>query len=824
MAASPAPRAGLNRSGAIVNQFSFDPHAERLTKIHIGARLNPNLGSLFGMLGVLGIILGLALTLLGLHAGLSLCGVGVILAVLGTWLSRDLLYLPPAPLGSTTRLDQLLPSHVAVGYRADLNAEQLWAILAATPDAGFLVSRFGLDPAAVAAALAGQPLDHSALFGETAQLATELKQPLLTPALIICALVNLSPALQNQLTTAKLTTADLIEGALWVARLRERNRYHRPFYGGIARDWASGFTPLLARFGTNLSQQVEYSRYQLPERTVGLDTLATGLESGTGSVVLVGEPGIGKTALLTALADHLLAGEHGSLAHHQIIALNASVILANAQAQGEIESIVLGLFNEAVRAGNIVIALDEAQLFFGSGTGAVNLSQILLPILQAHSLKLVLAVTPGDWQRLRATNPAMSSLLTPLVLTEADEVTTLRLTADHGLELEGGRLITTWRAVQEAYRLSGRYFQDEAYPGRALKLLEAGFNYPDSQFVSERSIEQAIESQFGVKTQTATASESDALLHLEERIHQRMINQTRAVSVVSAALRRARAGVSNPKRPIGSFLFLGPTGVGKTELARSLAATYFGAETSMIRLDMSEYQQVPDVDRILAPAEVDSAGLLSQVRGTPFSVVLFDEIEKAHPNILNLFLQLLDEGSLTDTDGHPASFKDTIIIATSNAGADVIRERIEAGQKLEDFEEEFTNGLIDSGIFKPELLNRFDEIVLFRPLNQAELGQVVQLMVAEVNRTLEPQKISVRITDTAAAELVAVGYDPRLGARPMRRMVQRRVEDTVADMILRGAAHPGDVITLDGSNLVPPPEPAAPLAAPPPPPPNDPRG
>jgi ATP-dependent Clp protease ATP-binding subunit ClpC len=259
--------------------------------------------------------------------------------------------------------------------------------------------------------------------------------------------------------------------------------------------------------------------------------------------------------------------------------------------------------------------------------------------------------------------------------------------------------------------------------------------------------------------------------------------------------------VANPHRPIGSFLFLGPTGVGKTELAKSLAALYFNAESSVIRLDMSEYQQIADVDRILESAAENPSGLLPRVRQQPFSVVLFDEIEKAHPNILNLFLQLLDEGNLTDTAGHPTSFKDAIIIATSNAGADEIRKHIEAGEALESFEQQFVNDLIDSGAFRPEFLNRFDEIVLFRPLNESELGAVVKLMVAEVNKTLANQKISIDLADDAVAELVKVGYDPRLGARPMRRMVQRRVEDAVAGQILRGEAKPGDVIRLDAAHL-----------------------
>jgi ATP-dependent Clp protease ATP-binding subunit ClpC len=281
-----------------------------------------------------------------------------------------------------------------------------------------------------------------------------------------------------------------------------------------------------------------------------------------------------------------------------------------------------------------------------------------------------------------------------------------------------------------------------------------------------------------------------------------MINQTRAVKVVASALRRARAGVSSPNRPIGSFLFLGPTGVGKTELAKSIAATYFHDEANMVRLDMSEYQQPDDVRRLLSNGQESNDSLIMAIRRQPFTVVLLDEIEKAHPNILNLLLQMLDEGSLTDTEGRAASFKDCIIICTSNAGADTIRQRIEKGEELESFEKEFTDQLINSGQFKPELLNRFDEIVLFRPLKPEELAQVVQLMVKGINKTLAAQNITVDLTDAAIGKIVEVGNDPRLGARPMRRTLQRAVEDGIANRLLAGQTQAGDHITLDAGDLI----------------------
>ncbi len=797
--------------------YTFNPLNPRIGKAKLAGRTLANLQKAFFAIAFMLVAIGGFTTITHQRWGINLFGLALVCLCLRTWLKADIGNLGAAKLGTTSALEKLLPADILTFYKAQMTVPQFWEKLSKTGPAGFMMVRFGLPPDIVTASLANTNLTLDALWDEAAARAQAAGLDELSTAAILAAFFHLCEPLGKLLTASKLELTDLDEGIAWIGRLEAYQRAETPNYGGIARDWAAGFTPNLSHFGQNISHQIELAGkgFGLQERTNQLDALVTGLDSANGSVVLIGEPGIGKTALMYGLADRLLQGKTaGNLAHHQIFSLNASLILSQQQGAGAIEKIVLQLLGEAVQAGNIVLALDEAQLFFGQGTGAVNLSQVLLPVLQGRSLKLVLAVTPGDWQKLKSTNSALTSLLTPIVLIEPSEKDTIRLLADRALTLEGGGLNTTYRALGEAYRLAGRYLQDEAYPGKALKLLEAAFNYPDGPLITATSVQRAVESQMGVKVQSATADESDILLNLEDRIHQRMINQSRAVSVVAAALRRARAGVANPKRPIGSFLFLGPTGVGKTELARSLAATYFGAEKNMIRLDMSEYQQVSDVSRLLASGAENSDGLLSKVRQQPFSVVLFDEIEKAHPNILNLFLQLFDEGNLTDADNKATSFKDAIVIATSNAGADEIRKHIEAGEALESFEEAFTNDLINSGQFKPELINRFDEVVLFRPLNEAELQQVVQLMVNEVNHTLEPQKIIVVLTPAAAQILVQEGYDPRLGARPMRRMVQRRVEDAVAGQILRGQAAAGDTITLDAKDVggeakIPAAEPAA---------------
>jgi ATP-dependent Clp protease ATP-binding subunit ClpC len=334
-------------------------------------------------------------------------------------------------------------------------------------------------------------------------------------------------------------------------------------------------------------------------------------------------------------------------------------------------------------------------------------------------------------------------------------------------------------------------------PGQAISLLESAADYAESGLVTSASIAAAIEQATGVKTSSASnEDERTKLLNLESLIHERMIGQERAVGVVSDALRRARSGVRNQNRPVGTFLFLGPTGVGKTELAKSLAAVYFGGERNIIRLDMNEFVSSSDVARLIADGSDDAGSLTAQVMKQPFSVVLLDEIEKAHPSVLSTLLQLLDEGILRDIRNREVSFRDTVVIATSNAGSDRIQEYLARGYSLEQFEEKFISELISSRLFHPEFLNRFDEIVVFGSLTKPELLRIVDLILLSVNKNLSEQKITVSVAQDAKEYLVEAGYDPRLGARPMRRVVQRAVESNVAKLILSGQLQPGQTVQL----------------------------
>jgi ATP-dependent Clp protease ATP-binding subunit ClpC len=736
---------------------------------------------------------------------ISLLALGPLLAIamMAIWWRDDLHNLPVSGSSLSGRLTGDVLTRLKPN--TELTPLLVWDALQTHWQSRFIMNRFLIPESVIEQHLSADNLDMSAVWANAITLADKTGGKAIEIGHVIGALLLTSPSMHTLFTELKLSTDDIDAVVGWLSRGIGMMNQKKPNFGGIGRDWANGFTPHLNQFGYNLSLSIEHngSHYSWLMQSPGVVGIKNAFSQGASAVALIGESGVGKTSHVNALAQLLLEeSKDHNLEHRQIIALNPSLIISSSQRPGELEQIVIMLLNEAAHAGHIILFLDDAQLFFNGGPGSFDATQILLPILQSRAVQLVLAMTPRDYQNLKTKNNTFASLLMPVTLKDPTEATTMRILEDTTLGLEyRHHVLVTYDALKEVYRLSGRYEQEIAYPGKAILLLEQSLSHANQGIVTAESIQRTIEQTRGIKVGTASAVESDILLHLEDKIHERMINQSRAVGVVASALRRARAGVANPKRPIGSFLFLGPTGVGKTELARAISATYFGSEASMIRLDMSEYQQPGDVDRLLSNGNSEVKSLIMSVRQQPFSVVLLDEIEKAHPNVLNLLLQLLDEGKLTDIGGRAASFKDCIIVATSNAGSNSIRERVERGEKLETFEKVFIDELITSNQFKPELLNRFDEIVLFRPLNQAELGQVVGLMMNEVNQTLAVQKISVTLTAAAVQKIVEVGYDARLGARPMRRALQRAVEDTIAQKILRGEARPGSNVTLDVTDL-----------------------
>ncbi|MCA9337463.1 ATP-dependent Clp protease ATP-binding subunit, partial [Candidatus Saccharibacteria bacterium] len=602
-------------------------------------------------------------------------------------------------------------------------------------------------------------------------------------------------------------------GVGWFTHIEKVIEYHQQkrSFGGIGRDLSFGWAPLLNQVGFNLTESIEHGG--VLQRVIGghqdsINQLVHLMgDPGRHNAVLVGPVGVGKTTIAYAFAQKLVEDRKSipaDLRFHQVVTLDAANLIANAKGRGQLEELLIHVFNEAIAAKNVILFLDEAQLFLKDGTGSVDLSNILLPVVQGGALRIILSLNDQEWLKLSQTNPGFTQQLNRVAVRPLDEADVFRVMEDQILFLEARhKVVYMQQSLKEAYRLADRFIHEQAFPGKAIKLLEAAAGFAEQEhFITAVSVQQAVEKTFDVRVQTAdSVQEKDTLLNLEQRIHERMINQSRAVKLVSDALRRARAGVRNENKPIGTFLFLGPTGVGKTELSKSLAAVYFGGEDRLIRLDLNEFSGANDSSRLLAVGGQDPYSLCAQIAKQPFSVVLLDEIEKAHPNVLNLLLQMLDEGVLRDSENKPISFKDAIIIATSNAGADKIRAHIDRGEQLEQFEQAFTDELINSNIFRPEFLNRFDEIVLFRPLNQEELMQVVDLLMASLNKTLAQRKVSVSLTPAAKQLLVQNGYDPRLGARPLRRTVQRTVENVVSQKLLAGQIMPGQTLQLDAPEL-----------------------
>lgn len=790
-----------------------DLSSERAKKARLAYRLG---GSWVGSLLWLAVLVlaagGLVLALFGHQpVGWLLVGLAGIPFMLSLWIEGDLHNLPPQPKGST--LDSRIHADILGRLHANMTPHQLSRAIMQLPGGRFFVVRFGFGTEFLPSLASHDAKDTPAIWEDAERLRAQIGATSIDSSLVAVALVRSIPHIESQLANLQLDKDDIVIGARWYHHIQEltaAEQRQSKIAGGIGRDWSFGFSPLLGKFGVNVSDQVSYGgllhRDLGGHQAVHAQIMQLLTQGARRNVVLVGPFGAGKTTIVRALAKKLLAAGNDvppSLKYRQIIELDPSVLISQAKGRGDLELLVQHLCLEAIKSKNVILFMDESQLFFEDAHGSVNLSNILLPILEGGALQVLFAMDESHWQRIALHSTALSQYMNRLTVQPTNKEDTMLVLQDQALVNEyRHKVLYTHQALESAYDISNRYMNEQAMPGRALKLLESAANYAQDGVVTVHSVQQAVEQTQGVKVGTAdTATEREMLLNLEDLIHRRMINQTRAVSVVSDALRRARAGVRNTQRPIGTFMFLGPTGVGKTELAKSLAATYFGGEDHMVRIDLNEYVRAADVSRLLADAATDSDSLTAQIGRQPFSVVLLDEVEKAHDAVLSTLLQMLDEGILRDVNNREVSFRDAIIIATSNAGADRIRKHIEAGEQLEQFEQSFTDELITDNVFKPEFLNRFDEIVLFRPLNQDELLQVVDLILAGLNKNLAHQKVAVAVADDAKRMLVAAGYDPRLGARPMRRMVQRVVENLVAKRMLSGQIVPGDQITITATEV-----------------------
>ena len=526
--------------------------------------------------------------------------------------------------------------------------------------------------------------------------------------------------------------------------------------------------------------------------------------------VLVGEPGVGKTAVAEGLALCVSRGQApAELRDKRIVSLDIPALLAGTKYRGDFEERVKSVLRDVKRAGDVILFIDELHTIIGAGSaeGAIDAANILKPALGRGEVQIIGATTPEEYRRHIEKDAALERRFQPVKVTEPGREQTMEmlrslrpaLEKHHGVSLDE-------EALTAAYELSVRYINDRFLPDKAIDLLDeaaaAVHVEGERRQVTAADVAQVVSLWTEIPLRSLDESESQRLQGLEEQLKQRIIGQDEAVSAVARAIRRSRVGLKDPRRPVGSFLFLGPTGVGKTELCRALAATVYGDENAMIRLDMSEYMEKHSVSRLIGspPGYVgyeDGGQLTEKVRRKPWSVVLFDEIEKAHEDVWSILLQIMDDGHLTDATGRRVDFSNTVIVMTSNIGAKTITENrpalgfADSGRR----DEEDMNQKVMAELratFRPEFLNRVDETIVFHRLSDEHLCAITQTLLEQVKQRFHALGITLLVPEDTARWLARQGRDDKFGARPLRRTVQHCIEDAAAEQLLEGKIGPGD--------------------------------
>lgn len=639
---------------------------------------------------------------------------------------------------------------------------------------------------------------------------------------ILFAMAEHHQGFANLLFAHKVEIADLKAAVAWFERTRDQAKYRffweRGKVGiwGIGRDWAAGYTPTLSQYAVDLAKY--YTNRRLQTQIVGRAQVIEQIEQVLGSeqrsnVLLVGLPGVGKKTVVNGVAARIAAGDvPRTLADKHVMELDVGHLLAGVSDRGGLEERLLRVLRDAARAGNIILFINNIQTLLDGQAGkigSINASDILLPFLRSGRLQLIAATTPSEYHSILAPQGAIASAFRRIDLAEAAPEDAVILLEDVALYLEGRySVFIPIPTLRQCVYLAHRYVRGEPLPASAVRVLEAAVMRTANErtrYVTTATVEATVTELTRVPVGEVGTSEKDKLLNLESVLHTRVIGQDEAISAIANAMRRARSGLSSGSRPLGSFLFLGPTGVGKTETAKALAQAYFGADSAMIRLDMSEFQSPASLARLIGvPTEAQSAGvgqLTSAVKDAPFSLILLDEIEKAHPDVLNVFLQVLEDGRVSDGRGEPVDFGNTIIIATSNAGSEFIRSSVTQGQGEEQFKEPLLELLQSTGQFRPEFLNRFDAVIAFKPLTPDQLLRIVDLLVTGLNERLAQEQVTVVLTSRAKGRLAELGYKPEFGARALRRVLQDRVENLVAERLLAGSISRGQTITIDTPDL-----------------------
>ena len=639
-------------------------------------------------------------------------------------------------------------------------------------------------------------------------------------------------------------------------------------------------TPTLNQFGRDLNQYAEegkldpvIGRFEEIERVIQVLSRRT-----KNNPCLIGEPGVGKTAIAEGLAQRIVDGNvPESLKDKRVVTLDLAAMVAGAKYRGEFEDRLKKVMEELRNTGDVLLFIDEIHTIIGAGAaeGAIDASNIIKPALARGEMQAIGATTLDEYRKHIEKDAALERRFQPITIEEPSVEDTIKILEGLRDKYEAHhRVKISDDALTAAAELSNRYITDRFLPDKAIDLIDEAASKirlkavtapPDLKDLeerleqllkekeeaisiqdferaaklrdSEKSIKEELQqrnadwknvnqtnqlvvevediagivsSWTGIPVNKLKQEESERLLKLEEILHDRVIGQEEAVVSVAKAIRRARVGLKDPKRPIGSFVFLGPTGVGKTELSRALAEAMFGEEDAMIRIDMSEYMEKHTVSRLIGspPGYVgyDEGGQLTEkVRRKPYSVVLFDEVEKAHPDVFNILLQILDDGRLTDGKGKTVDFKNTVIIMTSNVGAHTIKKQrtlgfvaSSEGHAKSEYDKMKDNVMEElRRTFRPEFLNRIDDIIVFHGLEREHIGKIVDLMLKDLNKRLKEMNITLTVSEAAVEHVAEKGYDPQFGARPLKRAIQKMIEDKLSEEFLRGTIQSGSNVVVD---------------------------
>lgn len=537
--------------------------------------------------------------------------------------------------------------------------------------------------------------------------------------------------------------------------------------------------------------------------------------------VLIGEPGVGKTAIAEGIAVYLSGGEAPeNIASKRLVSLDMAALLAGTKYRGDFEERVKAVLKDVKKAGDVILFIDELHTIIGAGSaeGAIDAANILKPALGRAEVQIIGATTPEEYRRHIEKDAALERRFQPVKVNEPTEEQTMSMLLGIKDGLEAHHHLKIGRsALTAALELSQRYITDRFLPDKAIDLVDeaaAKTHVAGGRLVTAEDVSEVVSLWTGVPLAALDTDEKERLRHMEELLHRRVIGQDAAVQAVARAIRRGRMGLSDPKRPIGSFLFLGPTGVGKTELCRALSEAVYGDENAMIRLDMSEYMEKHAVSKLIGspPGYVgyeDGGQLTEKVRRHPWSVVLFDEIEKAHEDVWGILLQILDDGHLTDSAGRQVDFRNTVIVMTSNIGAKLItegRHRLGFSSDCASRDAELDERVNDElrATFRPEFLNRIDEKIIFRRLSRDEIRRVTGRMIDGVAERFTELGMELELSDGVVDTIAEKGYDERYGARPLRRVIRSVIEDRAAELLLDGELQSGDgvVAMLDGNSVV----------------------